>query len=97
MITIKDIEKLASLARIKVNDGEKEALVKEIDSILNYVAEINSITSSMSSNDVKPRAGIVRNIIREDRVENSEGKNTEDILSESPKREGDYIAVKKIL
>lgn len=97
MITIKDIEKLASLARIKVNDGEKEALVKEIDSILNYVAEINSITSNMSSIDIKPSVGIVRNIVREDKIENSDGENTESILAESPKREGDYIAVKKIL
>lgn len=96
MITGKDVEKLAELARIKITDEEKESFSKEIDSILGYVAEIQKV-----SNDsvVAPGADLssARNIVREDNNPNPTGANTEAILREAPYKEGDYIAVKKIL
>ena len=41
MVEIKDIEKLALLARIKIEDSEKKELTKEIDSILKEIAAKN--------------------------------------------------------
>ena len=40
---IKDIEKLAELAKIELTDSEKEALLKDLDSILGYVKQIESV------------------------------------------------------
>ena len=37
---IKDIEKLAELAKIELTDAEKESLLKDLDSILGYVKQI---------------------------------------------------------
>ena len=37
MITVKDIDKLAELARLKISDEEKTHLASEIEAILAYV------------------------------------------------------------
>jgi aspartyl/glutamyl-tRNA(Asn/Gln) amidotransferase C subunit len=63
MIEVKDIEKLAQLARIKLEDDEKKALTKEIDSILTYVDQIKKATVDM---DYTPIPGAVYNVTRED-------------------------------
>lgn len=92
---IKDIEKLAKLARIELTEGEKETLLKEVDPILNYVAQLKEVVklSSSSSNKV----GDHRNILREDIVKNDSGSNTEALVAEFPEKEGNSLKVKKIL
>lgn len=94
MITVKEIEKLAELARIKVHDSEKQALTKEIDSILSYVDQIKKATVDI---DFKPTSGVVHNIYRDDVAEPVSKEDRERLLKEAPYREGDFIAVKKII
>lgn len=93
MISTKDIENLANLARIRLSDEEKESLAKDVDSILAYVDQIKSAVIG----EFKPEAGAVKNVTREDAVMNTSAEDRECILDEAPKREGDYVAVKKIL
>jgi aspartyl/glutamyl-tRNA(Asn/Gln) amidotransferase C subunit len=59
MLEIKDIEKLAKLARIELTDEEKEKLLKEVDPILGYVAQLKEVSSKVES---APKAGVHRNI-----------------------------------
>lgn len=92
MITTKEIEKLAELSRIKINDSEKAGLTKEIDSILQYVDQIKKATVNV---DFKPTPGAVHNIYREDVAKPF--PNREDLLDEAPNRVGEFIAVKKII
>ncbi len=94
MVTITEIEKLAHLARIKLNDADKESLVKEFDSILNYIDQLQKVEIS---SDVENRVGAVKNIMRPDVVENSTLEEIEMLLAEAPYREGEFIAVKKII
>jgi len=94
MITIKEVEKLAELARIKIDDSEKQSLSKEIDSILSYIDQIKEATVDI---DYTPIAGPVHNIFREDIVSDTSKEDRERILNEAPDREGDFIAVKKII
>ncbi len=98
MISVEDIDKLAELARIRIADGEKEGLVKEIDSILAYVAQIKGASLRVSGGkEERDEPGAVRNILREDTQAHESGIYTERLLAEAPKREGDYVKVKKIL
>ena len=92
MIEVKDVEKLAQLARIKLEEDEKKSLTKEIDSILTYVDQIKKATVDM---DYTPVPGAVHNVMREDIVETFD--NREGLLNEAPDREGEFIAVKKII
>jgi aspartyl-tRNA(Asn)/glutamyl-tRNA(Gln) amidotransferase subunit C len=93
MISAQDIERLAQLSRISLDKEEKEQLRQEIESILGYVSEIQSVASG----ELKPKAGLVRNVFRDDKDPHAGGEYSESLLSEAPGREGDYIKVKKIL
>lgn len=92
MITIKELEHLAGLARIKLSDEDKQSLLKEFDSILNYVDQLKKVQVSI---DAEGRVGAVKNVMREDKAKTFEDR--EDLLSGAPDRVGDYIAVKKII
>ncbi len=94
MITVAEVEKLAQLARIKLDPTEKQALTKEIDSILSYVDEIKKATVAM---DYTPTPGAVHNAMKDDVARTISPESREAILNEAPDREGDFVAVKKII
>lgn len=94
MLEIKDIEKLAKLARIELTDNEKQAYLKDISAILAYVDQIKGAIV-VTGEDRK--VGELRNVTREDISKNNSGENTEAIVAEFPQKEGNYLKVKKIL
>ncbi len=92
MIERKDIEKLGALSRIALSEEEKDAFVSEIDAILGYVSRVTDAPSG--SGETK---NFVSDVFREDGTPHETGMYTEAILSSAPKREGNYLKVKKIL
>jgi aspartyl-tRNA(Asn)/glutamyl-tRNA(Gln) amidotransferase subunit C len=93
MITDAEINKLATLSRIKLTPEETQSLIKEVGAILAYVDEIKK--ASIAEMPQEASVGAVKNITRADVAENSGVQ--EAILDEAPDREGDFIGVKKIL
>ncbi len=93
MISENDIEKLLNLARIEVNPDEKEKLRQDVENILAYVGEVEKASVEI---DPAPYPGELRNVMREDGEPHQSGIFTESILSQAPKREGDYLSVKSI-
>lgn len=94
MITVKEIEHLANLARIELSSEEKNSLVAEFDSILGYIDQLKKVEVSM---DASGRVGAVKNVMREDNPASITKEDRERLLNEAPKRQGDFIAVKKII
>ncbi|MEN9913178.1 MAG: hypothetical protein RLY66_586 [Candidatus Parcubacteria bacterium] len=94
MITIPELEKLATLARIKLTDADKQSLVKEFGSILGYVDQLKKLDISL---DAEGRVGAVKNTMRPDESSDTSAEDREGLLAEAPHREGDFIAVKKII
>ena len=94
MITPAEIEKLATLARIKLTEEDKTSLVKEFDSILGYIDQLKKVEVST---DTEGRVGAVKNIMRPDEARQISPEDRERLLDEAPDREGDFIAVKKII
>ncbi len=93
MLTLKDIENLAALARLDIPAEEKESLRTEVDSILGYVSEIQQV----SGGTTKKEAGEVRNVFREDKNPHLPGEFSAELLAAAPRRQDDYVKVKKIL
>ena len=93
MIKKKEIEKLAELSRIDISKDEIETLAEEIESILDYVSEIQSV----SSGEPEKKAGDLRNVFREDGPPHESGIYTKEILEEVPRQKDGYIQVKTIL
>lgn len=89
-----DVENLAKLARIKVDEGEAEALTKDLERILSFVDELKG-ADAPSHEGVS--LGAVHNVMREDISAHEGGVHTEALLKNAPDREGDYVKVKNIL
>lgn len=94
MISLKEIEKLALLSRIELSAEEKEAFRKDMDAILGYVEQVQKVSATT---DLGKKAGLVRNVLREDSNPHESGIHTETLVSSAPKRDGNYVKVKKIL
>lgn len=90
-----DLQELANLSRLELNDSEIEKMPDEINSILKYIDQIKDATED--SDDLKIENSNIRNIMREDENPHEAGKYTESIIKESPESENGYIKVKKIL
>ena len=94
MISRQEIQGLAALARLKLAEGEVEALRKDLSNILDYVGKV---AASEASDEAAPP---LYNVMREDipRSANDPLANTrEALLAALPRREGDYAVVRKII
>jgi len=94
MISKEDIKKLADLARIQIYDSEVVSLAGEMDAILGYVGQIQSVTNKETE---EIDENILRNVLREDIEPTESGKYSKELVAEFPEEEKNYLKVKKIL
>ena len=94
MITPEEIKHLGTLSRIKLTDADITSLVKEFDSILGYVDQLKKVDVSI---DTEGRVGAIKNVARPDDAKTTSPTDREGLLNEAPYREGEFIAVKKII
>lgn len=91
---VKDIEKLAKLARIELTESEKQTYLKEIGAILGYVDQIKAVVSKVGE---ERKVGDLRNVMCPDEERDSQTTKPEDLIAEFPRKDGNYLKVKKIL
>lgn len=90
---LRDIEKLADLARLEIQDEEKAEILKDFGAILDYIKQIEEVTIPMNS---IPEYEL-KNVMRADVVLNESGSNTEILVAQMPDSDGSYLKVKQIL
>lgn len=101
MISRKEIESLAELARLKLGEEEIQTLQKDISAILEYVGQVSAVSQgdALESPDVKA-SPLIHNAMRDDVLHSDDsllaGKR-DALLEALPKREGDYAVVRKII
>jgi len=95
MISREEVLNLATLARLKLGEGEVAALQKDISSILEYVGQVSAVEGKGIK--ATPQS---HNVMRLD-VPYKEGAmmlGKRDVLLKAfPVREGDYNVVRKII
>ena len=90
-MNIKDVENLASLARIKLGEDEKKDILSDMESILGYVKQIEEVKVE----DVEPEYKVY-NVWRED--ETIPRDFSKDLIAEQfPDAQDGFLKVKKIL
>ena len=89
-----EVEHLAKLARIELTSKERDKLAHEFGAILEYVDQLGEIAAK-SENGKK--VDVHHNVLREDSEPHEPGIYTDALLGAAPKREGQYVRVKKIL
>lgn len=87
------VRRIASLARIRVEDDEVLRLQSELNDILGWIEQLNEV----NVDGIAPLAGAAQMALRlrEDAV--TDGGYPEKILANAPDREGDFFAVPKVV
>lgn len=84
---------IATLARIRVADGEKEQLVHELNGILAWVEQLGEIETE----GVEPMTSVAEMTLpmRDDKV--TDGNRRDDILANAPEAAHGFFAVPKVV
>lgn len=100
MIMNVDIEKLANLARIRLNESEKEKLQKEFEAILGYFDLLKEADVSGVDLEGKLEAvesgGKKANQLREDGDLRESDEFSEELLKSAPSVKDGYVKVKHV-
>ena len=89
MLTKKDLEKLAELARLDLKKGEEDKLLKNLGSVLDYFEELKNLDTEK----IEPLSGATEssNVFREDSEEQSLEKGR--TIEAFPENSGGYLKV----
>tara|TARA_B100000925_G_C21722661_1_gene351590 strand:+ start:41 stop:352 length:312 start_codon:yes stop_codon:yes gene_type:complete len=88
-VSKKEVEKIASLARLSLSEKELESRTNDMNNILNYMDSLNEI----NTDGVEELLNVhdMNNSLREDEYSNSISKK--DVLKNSPSKNENYIEV----
>ena len=88
-VSKKEVEKIASLARLSLSEKELESRTNDMNNILNYMDSLNEI----NTDGVEELLNVhdMNNSLRDDEYSNSISKK--DVLKNSPSKNENYIEV----
>ncbi len=92
MITIKEVEHVAKLARLELTEEEKVKFSKQLGDILDYAQQMNEIDTE----GVEPMSHAIPivNVMREDEVVHEFSR--EELMANAPLKEDGFFRVPKI-
>ncbi len=92
-IDTKTVGTIARLARIRVNDQEKEALAGELSKIMTMIEELNAVDTK----GITPMTSVVKISLpmRDDVV--TDGGIPEKILQNAPEQQAGFFVVPKVV
>lgn len=93
MITVKDVEHVAKLARLELTEDEKVLYTKQLGDVLKYVDQMNEVDTS----DVKPMTQVIDfvNVMREDVPHQEISK--EALMSNAPEEENGFLKFQRLI
>lgn len=92
-ITLADVRRVATLARLRLTAAEEAELTQQLGKIIDFVDQL----SQVDTNDVAPLAHTIDivNAFREDRVTNRPDPDA--LLANAPAKDESFFQVPKIL
>jgi len=92
-ITPQEISHVANLARLHMSQKEIEAMARQLDEILTYVAKLNEL----NTDSVKPTTHAISivNAFREDEVKQSLPRDK--ALANAPQQNGEAFVVPRVI
>lgn len=92
-VNSKTLEKIAQLARLEVQETEKQGLLDDMNKILTFMDKLNEV----NTDGVEPLVYLNEdvNVLREDKTEHE--IDTATALRNAPKEDGKYFRVAKVI
>ena len=93
MVTIKDVEHIAELSKLKFSQEELQNFTHQLNQILEYVDKLNELDTE----NVEPLSHPVEgsNVFRDDEIKPS--INREEALKNAPDTDGEFFKVPKVI
>ena len=92
-VTRKDVQKVADLARLKLDEQEMEEMTSQLNDILDYFEKLKELDTQ----DVEPLSHVLplKNVFREDEVEPS--LTQEETLRNAPEKGRGHFKVPRVI
>ena len=87
------INKIARLSRIKLDDKESEDYIKDLNSILDWVEQLNEVNTE----NVEPLSNISSSILPKREDVSNDTNSSEEILENAPDKLECFFAVPKVV
>jgi aspartyl-tRNA(Asn)/glutamyl-tRNA(Gln) amidotransferase subunit C len=93
MVTLTDVQQIASLARLRIEEHEQEQLAQDMNRILDYMAQLNELDTT----GIEPLSHVLElgNVMRED-VQITRTSH-EEALKNAPDADQYYFRVPKVI
>lgn len=95
MISKKEVQHIAKLARLGLSEKEMEEMQKELSAILDYIKKLKEV--DISGVDFFISSGKLKNVMREDKEDEKSKLKNKKLLELAPEEKGGYLKVKQIL
>ena len=92
-LDINTINKIAKLARIKLSEEESKELLKDMNSILDWVEQLKEV----NTDSIDPLTNISSSILPQRIDESNDVNSSDEILKNSPDKLEGYFAVPKVV
>ncbi|MFH2092002.1 MAG: Asp-tRNA(Asn)/Glu-tRNA(Gln) amidotransferase subunit GatC [Pseudomonadota bacterium] len=92
-ISREEVEKMAHLARLEIDDSQTEKLAEQLSHILQYIDKLKDV--DVEGVKLSSDAAFMNNVLRQDQVKSSPGPNV--TLANAPERDGDFYTVPRIV
>ncbi|RPH37559.1 Asp-tRNA(Asn)/Glu-tRNA(Gln) amidotransferase subunit GatC [bacterium] len=92
-VTVQDVEHVAALARLSFTEEEKQKLTAQLNEILRYMEQLNTLDTS----NVEPLSHVIelQNVFREDALRPSLPR--EEALKNAPAHTEEFFKVPKVI
>jgi aspartyl-tRNA(Asn)/glutamyl-tRNA(Gln) amidotransferase subunit C len=87
------VRRIATLARVRVEEQELAALQTELNGILGWIEQLNEVNVE----GVEPLAGAARMALKMRADNVTDGGYPEQVLANAPERIGEFYAVPKVV
>ena len=87
------INKIARLSRIKLDDKESEDYIKDLNSILDWVEQLNEVNTE----NVEPLSNISSSVLPKREDASKDSNTSDEILENAPDKLEGFFAVPKVV
>ncbi len=92
-VDLATVTRIAKLARIKLNPGEAEPLVGELNGILTWIEQLAEVDTT----GIEPMAAVIPNTLRWRADAVTDGGVVAKVLANAPASEAGFFAVPKVI
>jgi aspartyl-tRNA(Asn)/glutamyl-tRNA(Gln) amidotransferase subunit C len=95
-VSVEDVERVAELAHLKLAPEETPRMRKDLNAILDYVAELNQLdTAGVAPLEQVSELGDLTSVLRRDVLVPS--LNRSEVMREAPESDGSFFKVPKVI